>query len=147
MALDKSELVGPFRGNPSLPIPAEGARSYACVLEVHGESLQEMGGGWESKLPGDRGDCLSGVSGGYGVGVEKDRGGGERLEAAERGGGVDASNGIGSSMSDTASGSGEEASKSCGHGEKVQEKAERNISGVGSSDIGINKVVEQNQAQ
>jgi hypothetical protein len=23
---------------------------------VHDESLQEMGGGWESKLPSDRGD-------------------------------------------------------------------------------------------
>jgi hypothetical protein len=56
VVLDKSELVGPFGGNPILPIPVEGARSDSLVLEVHGESLQEMGGGWESKLPGDRGD-------------------------------------------------------------------------------------------
>jgi hypothetical protein len=62
MVLDKSELVGPFGGNPSLPIPVEGAHSESLVLKVHGESLQEMGGGWESKLPSDRGDRLSGLS-------------------------------------------------------------------------------------
>jgi hypothetical protein len=149
LVLDKRELVGPVEGNPSLPIPAEGAHSESLVLKVHGESLHEMGGGWESKLPSDRGDRLSGLSGGCGVGIEKNRGSSGGLEIAEQRGGADTYNGIGSSTSNTVFGASEKAFESCGHGEEVQEKAERNLGGIGSvqSDVRVNKVVEQNQAQ
>jgi hypothetical protein len=127
VVLDKSELVGPFGGKPTLPISVEGARSDSHVLEVHGESLQEIGGGWESKLPGDRGDGFPGLSGGCGDGDEKNRGSGEGAETVERRRDVDTGNGVGSPTSNTVSRPCEKASKGCGHGEEVQEKAERNF--------------------
>jgi hypothetical protein len=108
-----------------------------------------MGGDWESKLPGDRGDGFPGLFGGCGDGNEKNRGSGRGAEIVERMGGVDTGNGVGSPMSNTISGSCEEASKGCGHGEEVQEKAERNFNGIDfvQFDIWNNKVVEQNQNQ
>jgi hypothetical protein len=52
LVLDRSELVGPFGGKQALPNSVEGGSSDSHFLEVHGESLQEMGDGWENKLPG-----------------------------------------------------------------------------------------------
>jgi hypothetical protein len=56
LVLDKSKMDGPFGGKQALPILVEGGSSDSHILEVHGEGLQEMGGGWENKLPGDRGN-------------------------------------------------------------------------------------------
>jgi hypothetical protein len=149
LVLDKSELVGPFGGKQAFPNLVEGGSSDSHFLEVHGESLQEMGGGWENKLPGDRGNWFSGLSGGCGVGDEKNIGSDGGAEAVEGRGGADAGDGVGSSTSSTVSGSGEEAYKGCGHGKEVHEKVEGNFGGIGivQFDVWNNKMVEQNQNQ
>jgi hypothetical protein len=85
LVLDKSELVGPFGGKQALPNSAEGGSSDSHFLEVHGESLHEMGGGWENKLPGDRGNWFPRLSGGCGDGNEKNKGSGGGVEAVEQG--------------------------------------------------------------